>query len=1165
MRRFLAMVVALCVALPRPAPAQMPQLHDVWLRADRGVTLGDSQTNLAGTCRYHAGVPQYSDGTIWHTFSTDQVDTAALSTWTNQVSLFTNATLASLADLSSWTNQVSLFTNATLASLADLSFWTNGMVGWTNGMTSWTNATQSWTSSVNARFDLYLPLAGGTVSGAVYSTSSSVSNPADNEFITYKTLANKLTEGTIQYLTTNITPVDFMGTNSAYTYESVNPLVDVTRTYSGLTNGIMLSHAITTNLYTIIRGPIIGSSYMMFQGGPPQPALSVMPSLYYTYDSTNLMWLADGDTKSIAQNVTNNYTWIIPFAQPSLTGSVKIVRCFHVASVHGTVPQLTVVSGDGHPTTISFTVPVTAPPAMFDVGTSNNAWFASNGVVFLNGLTSGWDLGSAQAAFASGLVVNLQSHTNDYYPRSNPSNWVDRTVTNGLQGAGAYLTVGSNVSSLINDSGYLTTASNVVFQAQTSGWTVTSHAGFLTAASNIITDIQSWSNLVQAWTGVVNSATASLSAADAAVSAVTNHFVLTNDMRVIYLSNTVTLFEGYRGNTNDTFEDQELITESHFQKVIAQLSSTDYYLCPSNNPTLPSANLKSLSEMVCPQFVLTNAALSVGTNYYSIFAQTNTIGITNITGGVKNELHVHALASFSGSASGTIGFQYLNITAGGAATNVLWTSDMYPLSDGGSTAPGYDPDGVSVASTVAATSFEAVRVIVVKSGGPTASCNLYCGTPWNSHYTRGQSFGAASGGITVEADPLAIRTNAAGFVVGVAGTNAITAAAGGGNVIDTLDATLTAGNVSTSAATLGGLTASNTYPSLKLSVSPTQYGYFIMSNSALQAVLNVFNVVTNVIPSYTPVTNSILEYFFNTTNSTDPVITDYAATNGHNGFIKPGTGTAPTRESVTNLPQQTYDYSFSGGQYIVATNADDLLNFSGSQAWSFGAWIYRAGGSAGFIAAKWYTAATRGWLIHNGDNLYLSIFGVGGYLQMHANGTTPANSWTFVCWTKTNNAVASGVTLYINGAASATTTDNDALSGDASSPSSVPVRFGVRGEYGSENGYYSGKLGWCAFATCKWDIATVTNIYHNTNPTNFLWAQGSYLTTTNYATNSAECIVWQSRQGPSGTTQSSNTWGAAGSVTVINGSVVLGAKPAGAAGSSLSLYTNSSGALYVSP
>lgn len=268
-----------------------------------------------------------------------------------------------------------------MATNVDLS-WTNKLDGsasnrfvLTNGVTDiiYSNASQfqiagtylkpSDTNNLASTNDLtdylknYLPLSGGTVSGAVLSASATAESPANSEFVTAGYVRGLFDNGAQQFLSTNLISVGFDG-GIARTYVVSNPSYMASISVSGLTNGMSLGWAITTQKYDIIRGPIIGDSWLGFSAGNPQPSLYIHPILYYTYDLTNLVWLANGETKQILNNTTNPCNWVISFPQPVFTGSVYIVRNFVVDSVSGSSPVFTAYLGDGRSTHIGFTVPV---------------------------------------------------------------------------------------------------------------------------------------------------------------------------------------------------------------------------------------------------------------------------------------------------------------------------------------------------------------------------------------------------------------------------------------------------------------------------------------------------------------------------------------------------------------------------------------------------------------------------------------------------------------------------------------------------------------------------------------------------------------------------------------------------------------------------------------
>jgi hypothetical protein len=322
----------------------------------------------------------------------------------------------------------------------------------------------------------------------------------------------------------------------------------------------------------------------------------------------------------------------------------------------------------------------------------------------------------------------------------------------------------------------------------------------------------------------------------------------------------------------------------------------------------------------------------------------------------------------------------------------------------------------------------------------------------------------------------------------------------------------------------GNTIISNAAPELRLATG-LQWSRLVQSNDNSSTwYRRQYSEVTNV-SGYTAPSNSVLAYFFEQTNSTDPVITDRSTLSGQNGFVKLGTASQPTRESITNLPTQTYCYSFDGGDYITPTN---WANFNLSTGWNFSVscWYKDTSGS-GAMVSKWDTSATdTGWMLQRATTVtYWTWRNTSTYMQLNIPSGTDGQ-WHHVAMVKTAGTSANTVTMYRDGVAQVITTNNNALSGEATSGSTIPARVGARGQDASLTSYYTGRIFLPIVATQAWSAATVTNLYLNTNPTNFLgvMAPGGQ---TNIVTNSLEYTVASSSQ--------TNTFGDARLPTAIVG------------------------------
>lgn len=167
-----------------------------------------------------------------------------------------------------------------------------------------------------------LPLAGGTVSGAVLSTATSASNsPAGNELPTAGWVRGLFGGfGVTYYVSTNETL--FTNTDAAtivYAFQTATQYYAL-RTYVDPANGTYFGSVSTTNKFLQINSGITINSYLEATGGGGSAGPQVKPEIYLSYDGTN--WdIGDWDAQPqyIPEGATNLYTWVV--ANPAYTST----------------------------------------------------------------------------------------------------------------------------------------------------------------------------------------------------------------------------------------------------------------------------------------------------------------------------------------------------------------------------------------------------------------------------------------------------------------------------------------------------------------------------------------------------------------------------------------------------------------------------------------------------------------------------------------------------------------------------------------------------------------------------------------------------------------------------------------------------------------------------
>jgi hypothetical protein len=170
-----------------------------------------------------------------------------------------------------------------------------------------------------------LPIGGGTLTGAVYTTiDQGVASPADTELATAGWVRD-LFPATVQYYSTSNdnTVVTGLGYTVRTLSESIPPLSSGVFT-TGLTNNGYLASIATTNKITA-QGTATINAYISAVGGVPSPSLTIHPEIYASADGTNTY----GDWETANQAITlggttNLYTFVVPIG--SITNSYVVRR-----------------------------------------------------------------------------------------------------------------------------------------------------------------------------------------------------------------------------------------------------------------------------------------------------------------------------------------------------------------------------------------------------------------------------------------------------------------------------------------------------------------------------------------------------------------------------------------------------------------------------------------------------------------------------------------------------------------------------------------------------------------------------------------------------------------------------------------------------------------------
>jgi hypothetical protein len=197
----------------------------------------------------------------------------------------------------------------------------------------------------------YLSLAGGTVTGSVYSTVDHVEMaPADNELITAKFARSLAMSGAEWYFTQGSTNGFGEKTTNFVALAAEPPAQEFSNVTSAVTSGMYIAGGVTTNLYTMLRGPITIDAYLARVGGNLSSVLPVHGEIYYEFNGmTNHL----GDWSVANQLVTSTeptrFQFVVAFPETAVTGAVRVVGYLKAGTVSGTSAGIAIYGGGIYP------------------------------------------------------------------------------------------------------------------------------------------------------------------------------------------------------------------------------------------------------------------------------------------------------------------------------------------------------------------------------------------------------------------------------------------------------------------------------------------------------------------------------------------------------------------------------------------------------------------------------------------------------------------------------------------------------------------------------------------------------------------------------------------------------------------------------------------------
>lgn len=170
----------------------------------------------------------------------------------------------------------------------------------------------------------YLPLAGGTESGPVLTTSSSSNSPANLELATAGWVRGLFAGAGITYYVTTNFNASFTNNDVAngtnYEFSLTIPTHNM-RFYTNPAVGSYVGSVVITNKILQVQAGITVDSYVESSTGTGSGSLSIHPEIYVSYDKTNWIEIGTAAPQTLTSGVTNLHSWVVTNPSYSTTNA----------------------------------------------------------------------------------------------------------------------------------------------------------------------------------------------------------------------------------------------------------------------------------------------------------------------------------------------------------------------------------------------------------------------------------------------------------------------------------------------------------------------------------------------------------------------------------------------------------------------------------------------------------------------------------------------------------------------------------------------------------------------------------------------------------------------------------------------------------------------------
>jgi hypothetical protein len=201
---------------------------------------------------------------------------------------------------------------------------------------------------VTASLPNYMPLAGGTFTGAVYTTITNA--PAENELVRAGWVRSLIMAGSEWYYTTNVATGYGAKSANFVSLSTVLPSQGFTNSIaSPVPSSTYIAGGVITGTVASFQSPITIDVWASRVGGSGSSVIPLLAEIYYVYaGTTNHLGDWSVGPMYVTQTTPENLRFVVSFNAPAVTGAVQIIGYLKTGTVSGPAAGLRIYGGAGY-------------------------------------------------------------------------------------------------------------------------------------------------------------------------------------------------------------------------------------------------------------------------------------------------------------------------------------------------------------------------------------------------------------------------------------------------------------------------------------------------------------------------------------------------------------------------------------------------------------------------------------------------------------------------------------------------------------------------------------------------------------------------------------------------------------------------------------------------